>query len=86
MSEVPNATQKSPSQPAQPKQDAAKQIAVPTEYSSRNMAVKITKQADELTIELHPTIVEEIGAYRRCPVKVIFKEGQSVIVHPILPM
>lgn len=60
-------------------------VQVPIEYAARNKSIRITKDQDTITIEFAPAIAEEIGAYRRCPVKVIFQEGNAVQVIPVLP-
>ena len=58
--------------------------AVPVELSSMNKAINIIKDGDRVTVTLAPPIAEEIGAYRRCNVHVVFTENGSVQVLPEL--
>jgi len=73
-------------QPAavQVKSKASEKVAVPVEFSSMNKSINIIKDGDRITMSLNPTIVEEIGAYRRCVVKVSFTENGAVQVIPQL--
>jgi len=57
-------------------------VEVPVEFSSMNKSINIMKDGDRVTIVLNPTIAEEIGAYRRCNVHVVFTENGSVQVIP----
>jgi hypothetical protein len=63
----------------------SEKIQVPVEFTSMNGFVRVQREGDQTTIMLHPTIVQEIGAYHRCRVKVIFRENQGIQVIPILP-
>lgn len=70
--------------PATAKVAASPVLSVPIEYAARNKSIRVTKDQDIITIEFAPAIAEEIGAYRRCPVKVVFREGDTVQVIPVL--
>ena len=65
------------SRPSQPDM-----VAVPVEFSSVNRSINIIKDGNRVTISLHAAIAEEIGAYRRVNVKVIFDEDGLVQVLP----
>jgi hypothetical protein len=66
------------------RQPQTDKVAVPVEFSSVNRSINIIKDGDRVTISLHPAIVEEIGAYRRCNVSVVFAEDGPVRVLPQL--
>lgn len=73
-------------EPAQDTAPAEPEITAPLQMNSLNGAIAITKDGDDIEIVLQPTIVEEVGAYRRCPVKVKFKEGHGPMVIPMDPL
>lgn len=58
-------------------------LKVPTEMKSRNGSVQIKVDNGDITIDLDSIIVQEIGAYHRCKVRVFFKEGQGISVVPM---
>lgn len=58
-------------------------VQPPLEISSLNEAIKIVKDGKDITIIINPYVVEEIGSYRRCPVKINFKEGEGLSVIPM---
>jgi len=66
------------------RQSESDTVAIPVEFSSINRSINIIKDGDRVTISLHPAIVEEIGAYRRCNVNIVFVEDGSVQVLPQL--
>ena len=64
------------------KGNSTEKVAVPVEFSSMNKSINIVKDGDRVTLSLNPAIVEEIGAYRRCQVHVVFTENGAVQVVP----
>lgn len=57
-------------------------VQPPLEISARNGAVKIVKDGNEVNIDFDPMIVQELGAYQRCKVRLKFTEGGGVTVMP----
>lgn len=57
-------------------------IAVPKEYYSMGRAIRVEINGDQVTIDINPIIVQEIGAYHRCKVRVQYKENQGPAIIP----
>lgn len=61
---------------AQP-QAEAEVIQIPKEYASRNDAIRITINGDQVTLDMSAAVTQEIGSYRRCKrVQMVFKNGE----------
>lgn len=65
-------------------QTSEAKVVPPEEMFSMNKSVNIVKDGKEVMIVFSPTIVEEIGAYRRCKVNVKFTQGGSVQIIPVM--
>lgn len=72
--------------PASPPQKSPDVVAVPKEYFSKGNAIQVRIEGDQITLMFDPVIVQEIGAYHRCKVRVQFKEGQGPLIIPATPM
>lgn len=59
-------------------------VNVPKEFSAKGDSAIVRIDDKEITIDLAPVIAEEVGAYRRCRVKIVFQEKGMIRVIPQL--
>lgn len=59
-------------------------ITPPQEIVARGGAIKIVRDGKDVTIDIDPMIVQEVGSYQRCKVRIAFQEGGGVRVLPFV--